>query len=36
MIKEFRLTTGLTGAVPVLIFRALSKFTPARPGLFVE
>jgi len=36
MIEEFGLTTGLTQAAAVLIFRALSKFTPARPGLFVE
>jgi large subunit ribosomal protein L36 len=24
---------GLTGSVPIPIFRSLSKFTPAQPGL---
>jgi large subunit ribosomal protein L36 len=27
---------GLTGPPSIRIFRPLSKFTPARPGLFVE
>jgi hypothetical protein len=36
IIDDFPARTGLTRRRSIRIFRPLSEFTPARPGLFVE